>query len=50
MNIRDDISTQYIIVICICYIDDVYGRDDCIGIDLEMVGLYEFWKSMSSMS
>ena len=38
-NIRDDISTQYIIVICICYIDDVYRRDDCIGIDLEMVGL-----------
>ena len=38
-NIRDDISTQYNIVICIYYIAYVYGRDDCIGIYLEMVGL-----------
>ena len=39
-NIRDDISTQYNIGICICYIDDVcVCIRDCIGIDLEIVGL-----------
>ena len=49
-NIRDDISTQYNIVICIYYIAYMYRRDDCIGIYLEMVGLYKLWKSMSSMA
>ena len=50
-NIRDDISTQYIIVICICYIDVyMYVQGDCIRIGIEMVELYEVWESMSSMS
>ena len=47
-DIRDDISAQYNIVICI------YGLCICMykelyRIDIEMVELYEVWESMSSM-
>ena len=41
---RDDISTQYNIVICICYIAYVYGRDGLYRIDVEMVGVWNVWE------